>query len=209
VSREGIVRAARRIVDEEGLARLTMRRLADEVGTTAMALYHHVGDKDALLLLLLEDAAATMRRPRLPADPRQRIVTIFRTLHDGLVSVPWIVEVLVSDDLIGEGALWYVEQVVDAAVRAGLSPRQAVHAYRTLWYYTTGEIIVRSTAARRRATNPDPTFRDEVFSRISADEYPRLAALADDWAELTARDTYRAGLDALVVGLLPPSAPGR
>jgi AcrR family transcriptional regulator len=204
VSREEIVRAARRIVDDEGLARLTMRRLADEVGTTPMALYHHVGDKDALLLLLLEDAAATiLRRPRLPADPRQRIVAIFRTLHDGLSSCPWIVEVLVSDDLMSEAALWYVEQVIDAAESAGLSPRRAVHVYRTLWYYTVGEIIVRTTAARRRAGDADPTYRDEVFAHLDADRYPRLAAVAGDWADLTARDSYRAGLAALVDGLLP------
>jgi AcrR family transcriptional regulator len=204
VSRDVIVRAARRIVDDEGVARLTMRRLAEEVGTTPMALYHHVRDKDALLLLLLEDVAATMQRPTLPADPRQRIVTIFRTLHDGLAACPWIVDVLTSDDLMSEAALWYVEGVIDAAIGAGLSPRQAVRAYRTLWYYTVGEIIVRSTAARRRAANPAPTYRDEVFSHLNADEHPRLAAIADDWAELTARDTYRDGLEALVNGLLPP-----
>jgi hypothetical protein len=68
---------------------------------------------------------------------------------------------------------------------------------------------VRNTAARRRATNPAPTYRDEVFSHLDADEYPRLAAVADDWAELTARDTYRDGLEALVSGLLsPPIATG-
>ena len=209
VSRDVIVKAARRIVDDEGLDRLTMRRLADEVGTTPMALYHHVSDKDALLLLLLEDFAATMQRPRLPADPRQRIVTIFRTLHDGFASCPWIVEVLTSDDLMADAALWYVEHVIDAAVGAGLSPRQAVHAYRTLWYYTAGEIILRNTAARRRVTNPGPTYRDEIFSHINVDEYPQLAAIANDWAELTARDTYRYGLEALVNGLLPsPTATG-
>jgi AcrR family transcriptional regulator len=172
-----------------------------------MALYHHVRDKDALLLLLLEDAAATLQRPPLPADPRQRIATIFRTLHDGLASCPWIVEVLTSDDLMSDAALWYVEHVIDAAVEAGLSPRQAVHVYRTLWYYTVGEIIVRSTAARRRATNPAPTHRDEVFSHLNADAYPRLAAIANDWSMLTARDTYHDGLEALVNGLLPLPTP--
>jgi AcrR family transcriptional regulator len=53
-------------VDEEGLAGLTMRRLAGEVGTTPMALYHHVSDKDALLVLMLDDLAREIRRPRGP-----------------------------------------------------------------------------------------------------------------------------------------------
>ena len=83
-------------------------------------------------------------------------------------------------------------------------PVRQAPTYRTLWYYTVGEIIVRNTAARRRATNPAPTYRDEIYSHVNADEYPRLAAIANDWAEFTARDTYRDGLEALVNGLLPP-----
>jgi hypothetical protein len=114
------------------------------------------------------------------------------------------VEVLTSDDLMSDAALWYVERVIDAAVEVGLSPRQAVEAYRTLWYYTAGEIVVRATASRRRAEVAGPSHRDEVFSHIDADQYPRLAAVADEWSELTARDTYRTGLEALVAGLLPP-----
>ena len=106
---------------------------------------------------------------------------------------------------MNDAALWYVEHVIDAAVGAGLSPDQAVHAYRTLWYYTAGGIILRNTAARRRVTNPGPTYRDEIFfSHINADECPQLSAIANDWTELTARDTYRYGLEALANGLLPP-----
>lgn len=48
-------------MDGEGLDRLTMRRLADEVGTTPMALYHHVRNKDDLLVLLLEASPSRCR----------------------------------------------------------------------------------------------------------------------------------------------------
>jgi AcrR family transcriptional regulator len=205
VSRADIVRAARRIVDEEGLERLTMRRLATEVGATSMALYHYVRDKDALLLLLLDDFAATMRRPRLPADPRRRIVAVFNALHDGLASCPWIVEVLTADDLMSESALWYVDQVVGAAIDAGLAPDEAVRAYRALWYYTAGEIIVRQSATARRLASTTPTHRDDVFAHLDAERFPHLRAVAAAWPRLTARDTYRAGLEALVTGLLPPA----
>jgi AcrR family transcriptional regulator len=203
ISRQAIVEAARRIVDADGLERLTMRRLADEIGSAPMALYHHVRNKDDLLVLLMEDFAATMRRPRLPADPRQRIVTIFATLHDNFARCPWIVEVLTTDDLMNEEALWYVDHVIGALTDAGLTPPQAVHAYRTLWYYTAGEIIIRTTAERRRTTSDRPSLRDRIFGQIDPDQYPRLASVAHDWADLTARDTYRDGLEALLAGLLP------
>ncbi|EFL23632.1 putative transcriptional regulator [Streptomyces himastatinicus ATCC 53653] len=211
-SREEVVATARRIVDEDGVDRLTMRRLATEVGSTPMALYHHVRNKEELLLLLLDDhAARTLRRPELPAHPRERIIVAAAAIHEALAACPWIVEVLTADDLMSASALWFVEQIVDGLVECGLTPERAVHGYRAVWYYTAGEIVVRATAARRRADADDAdadayadraTYRERVFADLDPDELPRLARIADDWAPLTAEDTYLDGLRALVDGLL-------
>jgi AcrR family transcriptional regulator len=207
ISREEILETASRIVTEEGVDRLTMRRLATEVGSTPMALYHHVRDKDELLVLLLDDyATRTLRRPEMPADPRERVVVAAAAIHDGLMACPWIVEVLTADDLISTAALWFVEQIVDGLVESGLTLDQAVHGYRAIWYYTAGEILIRTTARRRRADDDRPTYRDRVFAEVSPEELPRLALAADRWPALTAVDTYRDGLRALVNGLLTGEA---
>ncbi|MYQ79839.1 MULTISPECIES: TetR/AcrR family transcriptional regulator [unclassified Streptomyces] len=203
ISREAIIGTARRIVEEEGVHRLTMRRLATEVGSTPMALYHHVRDKEELLVLLLDDyAVRALHRPELPADPRERVVAAATAIHEALAACPWIVEVLTADDLMSKSALWFVEQIVSGLVEGGLSLDEAVHGYRAIWYYTAGEIVVRRTAARRRAEDDRATYREEVFSGLDPDELPRLAQAADRWAPLTAEDTYRDGLKALVEGLL-------
>ncbi|QKG20608.1 TetR/AcrR family transcriptional regulator [Actinomadura verrucosospora] len=203
ISRAEIIETARRIVDAEGVDRLTMRRLAKEIGSTPMALYHHVRDKEQLLVLLLDDYAARMaREPELPADPRERIVVTAAAIRGTLAACPWIAEVLTADDLLGRSALWFVERILDGLEECGLSPEQAVHGYRAIWYYTAGEIIVRAAAARRRVGDERPTYRERVFADIDAAELPRLAAVADRWAELTAQDTYLDGLRALVGGLV-------
>ncbi|MFF0384328.1 TetR/AcrR family transcriptional regulator [Streptomyces sp. NPDC004286] len=203
ISREEIIETARRIVDEGGVARLTMRRLAAEVGSTPMALYHHVRDKEELLVLLLDDyAARTLRRPELPADPRERIIAAAAAIHEALAACPWIVEVLTADDLLSTSALWFVEQIVDGLVECGLPLDRAVHGYRAIWYYTAGEIVVRTTAARRRAYDDRATYREQVFADLDPSELPRLKQAANRWAPLTAEDTYRDGLRSLVDGLL-------
>ncbi|NDU73723.1 TetR family transcriptional regulator [Actinomadura sp. DSM 109109] len=202
ISRAEIIETARRIVDEEGAARLTMRRLATEVGSTPMALYHHVRDKEELLLLLLEDfAERTLRRPGLPADPRERVVALVAAIRETLAACPWIVEVLTADDLMARQALWFSERIVDGLMECGLTIEEAVHGYRALWYYTVGEILVRAASARRRAGDDRPTYRDQVFAGLDAAELPRLASLSGRWADLTAQDTYLDGLRALVDGL--------
>jgi AcrR family transcriptional regulator len=203
ISREEIIETARRIVTEEGVDRLTMRRLATEVGSTPMALYHHVRDKEELLVLLLDDyAARTLRRFESPAHPRERVVAAATAIHEALAACPWIVEVLTADDLMSTSALWFVEQIVDGLVECGLSLDRAVHGYRSIWYYTAGEIVVRTTAARRRAGDDRTTYREQVFADLDPSELPRLARVAGRWAPLTAEDTYQDGLRALVDGLL-------
>ncbi|MFJ8622015.1 TetR/AcrR family transcriptional regulator [Kitasatospora sp. NPDC093550] len=203
ISREEVVGAARRIVTEEGVGKLTMRRLAGEVGSTPMALYHHVRNKEELLLLLLDDHAAQALRPReLPTEPRERVVAASAAIHGALVDCPWIVEVLTADDLLSTHALWFVEQIVDGLVRCGLSLDQAVRGYRAIWYYTAGEIVVRVAAARRRGADDRPTHRAQVFAGLDPAELPRLAEVGEHWERLTAEDTYRDGLRSLVDGLL-------
>ncbi|MCN9241645.1 TetR/AcrR family transcriptional regulator [Streptomyces sp. RY43-2] len=203
ISREEVVAAARRIVDADGVNRLTMRRLAAEIGSTPMALYHHVRSKDELLVLLLDDyAARTLHRPELPEEPRERVIVATDAIHSALADCPWIVDVLTADDLLSTSALWFVEQIIDGLLACGLTPRQAVHGYRAIWYYTAGEIVVRTTAARRRTDDDRPTYRERVFGELDPSELPRLEQVADRWASLTAEDTYLDGLRALVDGLL-------
>ncbi|MET7333005.1 helix-turn-helix domain-containing protein [Nonomuraea sp. NPDC005650] len=204
ISRPEIVAAALRVIEEDGTGALTMRRLAREVGSTAMALYHHVRDKEELLLLLLDDYAAGIPRPELPDEPRERMVAAAMAMHEAVSGCPWAVDVLKADDLMSVGALWYPEQIVDAAVRAGLTIEEAVDAYRIIWRYTAGEIGGRA-AARGRREEGRPTYRERVFAELDAEEFPRLSTVARRWEDLTARDTYAKGVRALVNGLLLPA----
>ncbi|MGY2008624.1 hypothetical protein ACW9HJ_21510 [Nocardia gipuzkoensis] len=79
--------------------------------------------------------------------------------------------------------------------------RLAVAAYRAVWHYTAGNLIVRARYARRSAEDR-PTFRAQVFADLDAETYPRLAALGSGYLSLAAPDTYELGLDALIEGLL-------
>jgi len=162
-----------------------------------------VRDKEDLLRQLLNDYADQIPRARLPRDPHERIITASTVMHDSLAARPWITEVLTADDLVGTSSLWMVEAIVAGAIDSGCTPEQAVVLYRSVWYYTVGEILVRATAAHRRAESSRPVYRDAVLLGLDKSELPHLAALADRWPSLTARDTYQHGLHAIVDGLLP------
>lgn len=208
-SRAEILAAARQLIDRDGWEKLTIRRLAAELGIGATTLYHHVRDKEDLLLLLLDEYAGQIPHPDLPGKPRDRIIVAASTLHDALTAWPWAAEILTADGfvgLLGESALWTVETIVAGAIDHGCTQAQAVDVFRSIWYYTVGEILVRAHTARRPPAAGQPPRPDGFFGSIDASRLPRLAAVGDQWPALAARDTYPRALQAFVDGLLAQAA---
>ncbi|WP_318209380.1 MULTISPECIES: TetR/AcrR family transcriptional regulator [unclassified Streptomyces] len=205
-SRAQILVAARRLIDQDGWEKLTIRRLATETGVGATTLYHHIRNKDDLLLLLLNQHIEQIERPRLPSDPRERIVTAATAMHDALTAWPWAAEVLSADGFVGlldESAMWMVEAIVAGAHDHGCTPEQSVDVFRGIWYFTVGEVLVRANSARRLGEGRPFAYRDD----LDPSQVPHLAAIGVRWGALAARDLYPQGLRTLVDGLLARAAP--
>ncbi|MEV7883368.1 TetR/AcrR family transcriptional regulator [Streptomyces sp. NPDC002817] len=202
IEAEQIVEVARRIIREEGVEAVSMRRVAKEVGATPMALYHHVRDKDELLLLTLQGMAAEFPRPPLPADPRDRIVATAVHMHAILSERVWILDVLSLGDLTDKEALWMPEEIIDSAVACGLSPQAAMQAYRTIWYVVYGALVFRRAETRRAADPERRRFFPEFLTEEDAERLPRMASLAERWQELAAGYDVAGQVEAVVDGLL-------
>ncbi|MFG2249071.1 TetR/AcrR family transcriptional regulator [Spirillospora sp. NPDC048823] len=205
-SRAQIVAAARQIIERDGWEKLTVRRLAAEIGVGATTLYHHVRSKEDLLVLVLNHYLGQVERPALPNDPRERIIAAAGAMHDAAAAWPWAVEIVTTDGFLGlldESALWMVEDIVAAAGDYGCTPAHAIVVFRSIWYYTAGEILVRANTARRRAGD----LRHVTLSDLDASRLPHLAAISGQWAAVAQGDTYPQGLRALVDGLLAQATP--
>nr|WP_244181714.1 TetR/AcrR family transcriptional regulator [Streptomyces curacoi] len=202
IAAEQIVDVARRIIQEEGVEALSMRRVAKEVGATPMALYHHVRDKDELLLLTLRGMAATFPRPTLPADPRDRILTTAVHMHAILSEVVWVIDVLSLGDLTDKAALWMPEEIIDSAMACGLTAEQALHAYRTIWYVVYGALVFQRADARRAADPDRRPFFPTHLTKEDTEALPRMTELAARWEELKGRYDVAEQLAGVVDGLL-------
>ncbi|MFI5907980.1 TetR/AcrR family transcriptional regulator [Dactylosporangium sp. NPDC051541] len=193
-SKAEILAAARRLIDRDGWEKLTIRRLAAEAGVGTMTLYHHVRDREDLLVQLLNQHVEDLPRPQLPAVPRDRIVAAALAMRDALAAWPWAADVVTTDGFVArlsDGALWMVEAIVAGAADAGCAPERSVDVFRHLWYYTVGEVLVRARSTRTPFTGP-----------FTAAGTPHLAAIGDAWPRLAARDIYPEGLRAFVDSLL-------
>jgi len=140
------------LVDVEGLAALTMRRLAASLDVEAMSLYHHVPSKQALLDGVVEavvteilDAAgsagpsptSTQATPATPAPPdwRAAIRCQFLAARQVMLRHPWMPALLAASRTIPPAVYGYYDAIVGTLVAAGFSyhlAHRAIHALGSL-----------------------------------------------------------------------------
>jgi AcrR family transcriptional regulator len=197
-----VLDAALQVLDAEGVEALTMRRLASELGVSAMAPYRHVGSKDELLIVLVDRLAARLVYPPRPADPKGAILVLWSTIYDSLAQRPWVPEVLARRRMMAPSVLDAIEEIHVGLRDAGLSIQGAVRAYRLMWNFTLGSLLVGAGASAE-----GPSQQRELRGAPDPERYPTLAAAAAAWTTTQDRDTYREDLDTLIDALLPDAHP--
>src|SRR3954452_23694585 len=90
LSRAQIVRTALKIADEEGLAEVSIRRIARELRSGAMSLYHYFDSRDELLDLMGDTIAGEMLVPELPTDWREALRAIAVHSRATFLRHPWL-----------------------------------------------------------------------------------------------------------------------
>jgi len=119
LSREGIVAAAIELADRDGLAALSMRRLAQHLGVDAMSIYYHVRDKDTLLAAMADAVVAQIGYEPIKADKwDQQLRALIMAARQTMLSHPWAARVLEGRDQPTPAVLTHLERVL-AIMRAG------------------------------------------------------------------------------------------
>jgi AcrR family transcriptional regulator len=190
------------VIEVEGWQRLTLRRLAAELGIGTTTLYHHVRDREDLLVQLLGAHLEAVPVPDLPDEPADRILIAATTMRAALRQVPWAADVLTVDGFMGrmgDDAVRLVEIIVSAAVQSGCTHEQAVALFRNLGYFTVGEVLVRVRSDDGALDRDSLLAQDMVrFEDRDPSSLPTLAAIGGDWVPLAAQDTYTVGVEAMV-----------
>jgi AcrR family transcriptional regulator len=182
-----IVGAALRVLQRYGVAGLTMRALADELGVSAMAPYYHVGSRDDLLARV---ADALMRRVEPPRDTNEpwedRLWRYMRSMEDVLSAYPGLSDFLLHRDLTTEGRR-YMSRCITIIEAGGFDRAPATQAFTTIYTYMWGRGVFRSLL--RASERPARRGR-----RRSAGGLPTVEELASPEATELGYRTIIAGL---------------
>lgn len=141
LSTAAIVAAARHVADAEGLAELTLRRVARELGTGQASLYRHIADRDQLLALLADDLATGYPLVTDGDDPAERVLRQFEAMHAYLAGHPWGAEIIASGRYPLPSARPASEHSVALLRATGLDRDTALRTYRALWHLLLGHLL--------------------------------------------------------------------
>ena len=206
LSKQAVTERALALADASGPDGLTIRRLAQDLGVTPMALYWHFRSKEELIAGVTDRIWRELRTDVDAAAPWQAQL---RGLLESLIGVlrahPSASQLLLAGEKQSEGAREATEVALEVLHRAGFDPRQATEIARSALYI--GLMLVMSEPGYEPGLSEEE--RAEVQRRkmvelasLPPDRYPRLVAAA---VPMTACDDpefhYRFGADLFIAGV--------
>jgi AcrR family transcriptional regulator len=144
MSVERIVEAAVAVASSEGLAAVSMSRIANELGAATMSLYRYVATKDELLALMVDAAfqppAALVSRERWRA-------ALSRWAHEHLAVLrrhPWVVRIPVSGPPIMPNQVVWFERGLWSLRNTGLAEEEKVSVLLLINGFVRNEALLKA-----------------------------------------------------------------
>ena len=191
LSRESILHAAVRLADEDGVDGLSMRKLAEGFGATAMALYSHVANKDDLLNGMVDDVFGEVETPR-DVGWRAAMRQWANSMRAALRRHPWAVGLMEARQPGPANLRYHNAGIACLREEAGLPIREAIDAYNLLDSYLygfalqektlPGDLAVEAQARRDTLTSADPSL---------AEQFPYLIEVVEELGAARARGAQR------------------
>jgi len=170
-----VLRAAVELADRGGIDALSMRRLGQELGVEAMALYRHVQNKDGLLDGAVDAVVGEIAILPLGDTWTATVRAQVLVARDVMLRHPWAPRVIVERPTLGPAILRYLETFMATLERGGFSLELAHHALHVMGSRVLG--FTQDPFDDSPETRPDPETA-AAFARTMAIEYPQLAKLA-------------------------------
>ena len=214
LSRDAIVHAALRVMDREGSAGLSMRRVAEELGTGPASLYWHVANKDALINLIIDQVASEIPLPEPDPDRWQE------QLKDWMLGVrqvfgrhPGVAALTLGRVPTGPNVVRWAEWILALLRGAGIPDRIAAFAGDLIGLYLGATGYEAAMPPMTSATGEPLSVEESVatirgyFASLPADQFPNVVATVDDLVGGGPDERFALGLDVILRGLASYARP--
>ncbi|NUP26094.1 MAG: TetR/AcrR family transcriptional regulator [Nocardia sp.] len=199
LSLDDIAAVCVRLADAEGIGALSMRRVAEELGTGAASLYRYVSGKDDLVSLMYDRVAAEYEFDRVTGDLRADTLAVAEQARAMYRRHPWMTGVNPAD--LGPNGVRYLDHMAAVLAPARLDPAATMTGIAML----SGWVTVFSAQEASGQVVP-AGGAERIAAVLRLGDYPHLAELfarsdGPDRVAVDADAVFRAGLEALLFGI--------
>jgi AcrR family transcriptional regulator len=206
LTRQGIINVALAILRDEGLNKVTMRRIAEALDTGPASLYVYVRNTADLHAQIL-DALLAAVTGSLPAGGtwRDRLKQLLTHYTLVLFEYPEIARMTLTTHPSGPNYLALVEHILALLKEGGMPDREAAWAVDLLLLYATALAAEHSTRESSSQAADEDSALAAVIATVDASMYPHVARLGDELLSGSGPDRFKWGIDVFLAGAL--SAP--
>ena len=203
LTRDRIQQAALAVADTDGLEAVTMRRLADDLGVAAMALYRHVENKDDLIDGMVDLVFAEIGQPVTDVGWKESMRRRAIAVRTSLRRHRWAVNLMESRVNPGPENLGHHDAVIACLRAAGFSVEETAHAYSLLDSYIYGFAATQLNLPFDTGAQA-ADLAAQMLPPALAEAYPHLAEMIRELVVKPGYDyahEFEYGLDVILDGL--------
>ena len=203
LTRELVLQTALRIADQGGLESLSMRKLGQELGVEAMAIYYHFANKDELLDGIVDLVWAEIEVPVAGADWRSAMRRRAISVHDVLARHRWAIGLMESRRNPGPANLRHHDAVIGNLRAAGFEMALVAHAYSLLDGYIYGYALTKMNLPFD-ALDDITEMAQSMLEPFPEGAYPNMVAFITEHAMQPGYDfasEFEWGLDVVLDGV--------
>lgn len=200
LTKERILEAALRLIDEDGVEGFSMRRLAAALGVDPMAIYHYLPGRDAVIDGAVESVFRRLRGRIARAGAwRERVHAFARAYCDLVAAHPRLALHLAAHLRSGGETLLIVNEILYQALEeGGLSPAEIVAAADLIVDYVNGKGLAMALQ------NAGDDLAD-LLAKHPPSRFPALRRILEGAAGASLGDPLQKGVEIILSGLRPQS----
>jgi AcrR family transcriptional regulator len=209
LSVDRIVRAAIEVADREGLAALSMRRIATQLGVGAMSLYRYVPGKRELIDLMVDEVLGEdlEKAEAAGGDWRERCAEFARLLWELHLRHPWMQQIEQGRPMLGPNSMASTEIWLRAIDGIGLDEREMLSTVVLMTSYIAGlaRVTIEASQAAELTGISDEEWwsvqEEYVGPVVASGKLPMLERLGEAGAFGSMFDSFDFGLQRVLDGL--------
>jgi AcrR family transcriptional regulator len=203
LTREGIVAIAVKVMQAEGLDRVTMRRLAQELDTGPASLYVYLANTAELHAAMLEQllGQVDLSPATAPGDWRDRLMQILSSYTSILFEQPGLAQSVLVTRPSGPAYLSLVEAILALLSVGGVPPARAAWAVDILLHFATSTAAEQGTRHRAAGTEEEEDAVAAALREAPAGTFPQIAALGAELMSGEGPDRLIWGFSVLISGI--------